>query len=68
MDENIKEIIKEMLCIMKEELASAHIYTDCDGDYNDDCEKNLCSCACKCRHSKELYDKLSSLEQKLEKS
>lgn len=66
MDEKIKEILKEILDIMKEKLASDHIYTEYTTDYSDECKDSVCNCAYRCSHSKELYERLSLFEEKLQ--
>lgn len=66
-----KEVLEELINILKDELASDHKYTDCGGDMSVSCKNGTCNCsyALKCsgvyKKDKQLEKRFNELLKKL---
>jgi hypothetical protein len=66
----MKEVVKELIEIMKNEMASTHRYAPCTGepDPSEGCLDGTCNCkyVYQCTHSYQLEKKLNELLERLE--
>jgi hypothetical protein len=64
----MKEVVKELIEIIMEELASAHRYTDCGGNPSEYCLEGVSTCesSYKCAHSYKLEKQFIELLKKIE--
>ena len=63
----MKEVLKEIIEILSEELASSHRYTECTCDPEPECLDGSCDCgwAWKCHASYKLEQRFDGLLNKL---